>query len=63
MKLPQLDPFARQSSAAFTTDGATYPLPAPLVVAGSPRPTWSGRSPPSSWMAASAVRKSTLPSE
>ena len=35
--------------------------PRRAVEAGRPRPTWSGRRPPCSWMQASAVRKSTVP--
>src|SRR6266540_5639881 len=61
LKLPQLVPRARQSSAWFTTDGSTYPPPAAREEAGRPSATWSGRSPFSSWMQASAVRKSTVP--
>jgi len=45
---PQPVPFVRQSSALFTTDGDTYPLPAPLGDAGRPRPTRDGERPPSS---------------
>src|SRR5207302_3143108 len=60
-KLPQLVPTARQSSAALTRDGATTPPPAAPGPAGSPRATWSGRSPFSSWLQASAVMKFTVP--
>src|ERR1700756_4579403 len=61
-KLPQLLPLARQSRAALTTLGVTWPPPAALVEAGTPRPTWLGFRPPCSWMQASAVRKFSVPS-
>jgi hypothetical protein len=38
-KLPQFAPPVRQSRAALTTDGSTWPLPAAWVLAGRPRPT------------------------
>src|SRR2546429_1928609 len=60
-KLPQLVARARQSRASFTSDGATTPPPAAPGPAGSPSATWSGRSPFSSWMQASAVMKLTVP--
>src|SRR5215472_15336624 len=62
LKLPQLVPFARQSSAAFMLAGGWTPLPAADEDAGRPRPTWSART---CWsrMHARAVMKSTLPSK
>src|SRR5215831_17000560 len=61
LKLPQLVPLARQSSAAFMLAGGWTPLPAADEDAGRPRPTWSART---CWsrMHAWAVMKSTLPS-
>lgn len=63
LKEPQPVPLVGQSRPLLTTVGDTYPLPAPLGEADRPRPTRDGNGPPSSWMQASAVRKSTEPCE
>src|SRR5206468_12177967 len=54
LKLPQLVPRARQSSAALRFDGSWNPPPAACDEAGSPSTTWSGRSALCNWMQASA---------
>ena len=54
LKLPQLVPLARQSSALLATDGSTNPPPAAAWVAGNPSATWSGRRALCSWVHASA---------